>query len=259
MSRFEVTDSRLRAEQIFQVLINVLQSPTAFNKFTTALPLTRICLLLLGERPSSPTATNILRLIEKSLKVSSVFIRKFELVSGWNTLKTVIPQAWSPSVQSAVFDVLLGGGYSAQSADLVVVCPHMLPVILACLRLQLEVLSGSHIGQDTLSTFKKSLRYNSCTDFALHVAFPEAGNAADSLLEELIKIHSFSATFRQAFQSQVTTQTFVDAFKSFVLAISAAYELDAIVVRVLEKLSHFGLCISLDNSVAVAQSEEVTI
>lgn len=93
----------------------------------------------------------------------------------------------------------------------------------------------------------------------MRVAFPEAGNAADSLLEELIKIHSFSATFRQAFQSQVTTQTFIDAFKSFVLAISAAYELDAIVVRVLEKLSHFGLCISLDNSVAVAQSEEVTI
>ena len=88
-------------------------------------------------------------------------------------------------------------------------------------------------------------------------ALPEAGNAADSLLEELIKIHSYSPTFRHAFQSQVTTQTFIDAFKAFVLAVSMAYELDATVVRVLEKLSHFGLCISLDNTVAVAQSEEV--
>ena len=88
-------------------------------------------------------------------------------------------------------------------------------------------------------------------------ALPEAGSAADSLLEELIKIHSYSPTFRHAFQSQVTTQTFIDAFKAFVLAVSMTYELHVVVVRVLEKLSHFGLCISLDNAVAVAQSEEV--
>ena len=89
-------------------------------------------------------------MIEKSLKVSTAFTRKFELVSGWNTLKTVLPQSWAPGVQTAVFDVLLGGGYSAQSTDLVVVCPQMLPVILACLRYQLEIMSGTHIGHDFL-------------------------------------------------------------------------------------------------------------
>lgn len=90
------------------------------------------------------------------------------------------------------------------------------------------------------------------------LALAESGATADSLLEELIRIHSFSPTFRQTFQSPVTTQTFIDAFKAFVTSTCALYELDNIVVRVLEKLSHLALSISLDNVVAVAQSQEVT-
>ena len=257
ISRFEPTDTRSRAEQVFQALAMILQSQSAFTKFTSSLPLTRICLLLLGDRPSPVTATNVLRLVENGHKTSSSFSRKFELISGWNTLKAVIPQAWDHNVQVAAFDVLLGGGYSAQLSDLVVVCSPMLPVILACLRFQLEVLSGSsHLGHDTMSTSCGFL-YGAKPDLTVHTALSEAGNAADNLLEELIKIHSFSPTFRQAFQSQVTTQTFIDAFKAFVLAISMAYELENVIVRVLEKLSHLALSISLDNVVAVAQSQEV--
>ena len=88
-------------------------------------------------------------------------------------------------------------------------------------------------------------------------ALGEAGVYANSLLEELIKIHSFSPTFREAFRSQVTTQTFIDAFKSFVTAIAGMAELDSIVVWVLEKLSHLALSISLDDVVAVVQRKEV--
>ena len=44
-------------------------------------------------------------------------------------------------------------------------------------------------------------------------ALGEAGVYANSLLEELIKIHEFSPTFREAFRSQITTQAFIDAFK----------------------------------------------
>ncbi|EKM53226.1 uncharacterized protein PHACADRAFT_210920 [Phanerochaete carnosa HHB-10118-sp] len=238
--RLDPSESRLRAELVFEALVLTLQqTPNAFIKFTSALPLTRICLLLLGDKPSSAVATHVLRLIESSLKVSTSFSRKFELVSGWITLKIALPQAWSPSVQAAAFDVLLGGAYSSQSAELAVVCPSMLPVILSCLKYELDILSGaSHLHHD------------------IH-AHGEAGVYANSLLEELIKIHSFSLTFRQAFRSQVTTQTFIDAFKSFVTAIPGLEQLDNIVVWVLEKLSHLALSISLDDTVAVPQRKEI--
>lgn len=156
ISRFDYnpTDAQLRAEQIFRMLVSVLQTPGLFNKFTSALPLPRICLLLLGDRPSSATATQVLRLIEASLRVNSSFSRKFELVSGWNTLKLVIPHAWSPDVQAAAFDVLSAGGYSAQTPELVVVCPQMLPVIFASLRHQLDLLvATSRTGHSPQSTF----------------------------------------------------------------------------------------------------------
>jgi hypothetical protein len=85
----------------------------------------------------------------------------------------------------------------------------------------------------------------------------DAGVSADNLLEELIKIHSSSATFRQSFRSQATTQTFIDAFKSFINTISMFTELEHIVVRVIEKLCHLALSISLDDVVAVVQRQEV--
>lgn len=238
--RLDPSESRLRAELVFEALVAILQhTPNAFTKFSTALPLTRICLLLLGDRPTPSIATHVLRLVECGLKVNASFGRKFELVSGWITLKTVLPQAWAPSVQAAAFDVLLGGAYTAHTAEPAIVCPHMLPVIFACLKYELDILSGA-----------SDLHHDA------H-ALGEAGVYANSLLEELIKIHSFSPTFREAFRSQVTTQTFIDAFKSFVTAIAGVAELDSIVVWVLEKLSHLALSISLDDVVAVVQRKEI--
>lgn len=142
VSQLEITDARRRAEQVFEMLVAILETSANFTKFTSSLPMTRICLLLLGDRPTPLVATLVLRMIQISLKVSVTFSRKFELVSGWNTLKTVLPYAWSPRVQTAAFDVLLGGAYSTQSSQLVLVCPHMLPVILSCLKFELDILSG---------------------------------------------------------------------------------------------------------------------
>ncbi|KAF9062084.1 hypothetical protein BDP27DRAFT_1428288 [Rhodocollybia butyracea] len=39
---------------------------------------------------------------------SILFLRKFELISGWNVLKTVLPGCWSSNVNELAFDVLLG-------------------------------------------------------------------------------------------------------------------------------------------------------
>lgn len=85
----------------------------------------------------------------------------------------------------------------------------------------------------------------------------EAGTAADALLEELIKVYSASPTFRQTFQSQTTTQVFLDAFRSFVSIVSTSNELHNTLIRVLEKLSHLALTISLDNVVSTGQKQEV--
>lgn len=57
-------------------------------------------------------AKQILHLIAISIKVSNTFSRKFELVSGWSVLRTVVPAAWDYEVNKAAFDLLLGKGIS---------------------------------------------------------------------------------------------------------------------------------------------------
>ncbi|KAF8652783.1 hypothetical protein AX16_004175 [Volvariella volvacea WC 439] len=62
---------RERAEQILEILVSILSVPSYYNKFVAALPLTRICLLLLGEKPTSVIATQILLLIGISMTMGS--------------------------------------------------------------------------------------------------------------------------------------------------------------------------------------------
>lgn len=92
--------------------------------------MTRIYLLLLGDRPSSFVAKQVLDLITISLNRSKSFSRKFELVSGWTILNTVLPQAWDVDVHSATFRILLD---RTQDQGLVVACPNILPAILSSL------------------------------------------------------------------------------------------------------------------------------
>lgn len=79
------------------------------------------------------------------------------------------------------------------------------------------------------------------------------------LVEELIDLHASSPTFRQVFRSQQTTQLFVEAYKSFVTAISASNGIHHRTIRILEKISHFGLTLALDNDVSGPQKREVPI
>jgi hypothetical protein len=88
---------------------------------------TRIYLLLLGDRPSSFVAKQVLDLITISLNRSKSFSRKFELVSGWTILNTVLPQVWDVDVHSAAFRILLD---RAQDQEPVVACPYILPAIV---------------------------------------------------------------------------------------------------------------------------------
>jgi hypothetical protein len=91
---------------------------------------TRIYLLLLGDRPSSFVAKQVLDLITISLNRTKSFSRKFELVSGWTILNTVLPLVWDVNIHSVAFRILLD---RTQDQGPVVACPYILPAILSSL------------------------------------------------------------------------------------------------------------------------------
>ena len=138
ISRIDNLNAQYKAEQVFKMLVSILDNPVMFNKFTAALPLTRICLLLLGDQPSPLVATLVLRLISTALGISTSFSRKFELVSGWNVLRLMLPYGWDRSVQDAAFDILLGRSRDKKEIVPTVVCPYIVPTIFSSLRMALD-------------------------------------------------------------------------------------------------------------------------
>ncbi|TDL19109.1 beach-domain-containing protein [Rickenella mellea] len=235
MSRIDWTHRREKAEDVLTALVSILSVPACMTKFTAALPLTRICLLLLGEHPSSRVTAQVLHLIALALKTSLSFNRKFELVSGWTILRVTLPSAWDREVQEAAFDVLLGRIHDSQKMEdgkaYTVTCPYILPAILSSL----------HHGL-----------------MSLPLTEDDSGNEADYsvevLLEELLNLQSSNASFRQVFKSHSTTAIVIQAHKAF---ISSMTEQDATLIRVLEKMNHFLLSLALDKAVATSQKEEI--
>ncbi len=82
---------------------------------------------------------------------------------------------------------------------------------------------------------------------------------AEAILEELVLLQSSSPTFRQMFESQQTTQAFIQAFRSFVTSLASTSEIPQHHIRISEKLMHFGLTLSLDNAVSGGQKREVCL
>jgi len=171
ISRFEFkTPPREKAEQVFSLLVQILGFQPFYTKFTSALPITRIILLLLGDQPPSVVVVQTLNLIGISIRVSSAFSRKFELVSGWNVLRTILPAVWDPEVNRAAFDLLLGrasislGGGGSQvptptsatrreekerTTSTTVSCTHILPTIISALQTGLiAVANNCHISEN---------------------------------------------------------------------------------------------------------------
>ena len=143
MSRFEVRHPQEKAERVLSVLVSLLSHQHLYAKFITALPMTRIILLLLGDRPSSTVAFHILRLVNVCLQYTSSFSRKFELISGWSVMKTIAPSAWSCQVNEKAFDILLGRFNGPRSVEeSVVVCTGIMPTILSALQYCLGIVSG---------------------------------------------------------------------------------------------------------------------
>ncbi|KAJ8072576.1 beige protein-like 1 [Marasmius tenuissimus] len=246
ISRVDYKDSRQKAEQALELLVSILSSSKFYTKFCAALPITRICLLLLGDKPSPVVGCQVLILIAISVSTSASFPRKFELVSGWSTLKTVLPGCWDPSVNQAAFDLLLGniqadGKKKTHGADKVVACPHIMPSILSALKNGLK-----NVARNCSETLEGDEVTSWTTESTMEV-----------LIEEIMDLHASSPTFRQVFQSQQTTQIFVDAYKSFAQDLEVVSEINQRTVRIIEKLTHLALALALDNAVAGAQKQEI--
>lgn len=239
----------------------MLSDKQFYTKFIAALPLTRICLLLLGNSPSSAVSTQILKLLDFSAGFSSSFVRKFELVNGWNVIKTVAPESWNAEVNKAAFDLLIGRAVGQQNG-LTIKCSQIVPAILTALQSGLGIVASNvHILDDTgtqsiqspLSPPRIGSAPQRCTSSLDQATMIEA------LVEELLNLHSTVPQFRSIFQSQVTTQLFVDGYKTFVKRLTVAPVINARALRILEKLTHFGLALALDNLVAGSQKREVCV
>jgi hypothetical protein len=271
MSRIDYGHHREKAEHVMESLLSILAVPACYTKFTATLPLTRICILLLGENPSPVVAAQVLRLISMSLGISSSFSRKFELVSGWSILRIVLPCAWDPGVHEATFDILLGRvaeKKASHTASTTVVCSHIIPAIFVALHRGLDaVVHRPKITADTgAGSPAEGWFYEWLTSIILlimSIASSPASLMTESsmevLVEELIDLHASSPTFRQVFRSPQTTQLYVDAYKAFVTAVSSSTVINPRAIKLLEKISNFSSTLSLDNDVSGPQKRDVCV
>jgi hypothetical protein len=274
-----------KAEQALTLFLKLLSQPETYARFAGSLPLARVALLLLGDRPAPFVAVQVLRMLATCLVRSTGFARKFELVSGWSILKTVLPRAWAPEVHVAAFDVLLGRDPTASRASshkgkdkphesvngdnsenkedsTQIACPYICPAIFTSLRRGLETVASQmqfSSRRDSVPARRDSLPMSPGgsprTPASPHDASPET--TVEALIEELIGLHTASSTFRQIFRSQQTTALFVSSYQFFVGAVGGAPSVKPRTVRILEKLTHFALTLALDPDVAGGQKREI--
>ncbi|KAH9975416.1 beach-domain-containing protein [Lactifluus volemus] len=239
LSRIDHDGAHEKAEHLFKVFVSLIsESSDCYSRFSVTLPLTRIYLLLLGDKPSSFVAKQVLDLIAISLNKSKSFSRKFELVSGWTVLKTVLPDVWDANIHAVAFSILLG---HAGDQGPVVACSHIFPAILSSLTKMLVAAVHELPSQD-VEINETEGRSVAC---------------AEAIVEEIVRLQSSCPTFLQLFESQQTTQTFIHAFQSFVARLSSTNEVSHYHVRICEKLMHFGLTLALDNAAAGPQKREI--
>ncbi|KAH9042628.1 beach-domain-containing protein [Lactarius pseudohatsudake] len=229
LSQIDNDRSREKAEQLFEAFVSILSdSPELLYAVFCHPSSYSYYLLLLGDKPSSFVAKQVLDLIALSLNKSKSFSRKFELVSGWTIVKTVLPDAWDSNVHAAAFGILLG-----QNGGQVpfVTCSHIFPAIMGSLTrlLAIEAHGAYHRGVEATE--------NSDGQSAICI---------EAILEELVQLQSSCPTFRELFER----------FNRLVARLSPN-EFSRHHIRITEKLMHFALTLALDNAVAGPQKREL--
>ena len=265
VSKLDKTNRREKAEQVLEALVHTLATPSLLTKFVAALPLSRVLLLLLGEHPSPVVAAQIIILLSLVLNASPSFKRKFELVSGWMVLRTVLPAAWDPSVHVAAFDLLLGRVYVAgkppPSGPTDVICPYIFPTILASLHHGLErIVTRARLPDPYVNgnTNHATNGYNRHGSIYSHDSY-SVSSAMEVLVEELSDLHSSTASFRGLFRSKQTTSLYLDACRSFVSKLADVPHLKDRTERLVGKVSNLTLMLALDNAVDGNQKREVSL
>lgn len=256
-TRPDQSHRRELAEQVYEVLVHNLSNASLLSKFTLALPLSRVLLLLLGEHPTSIVASQTLILLGLVLNASPSFNRKFELVSGWSALKVILPLSWDPSVHVAAFDLLLGRVFVAgksqhSSGQAKIVCPYILPAILTSLAYGLErVNSGS-----TLPPITPSHGVLSHGAVFSHENY-SVTSAMEVLAEELIDLHSSASTFRQLFKSKQTTSILVNACQSFISKMYEFPQARGKTERLIVKVTDLVAAVAADGTADEQQKQQV--
>ncbi|KAL5513687.1 BPH1 [Sanghuangporus vaninii] len=219
-SQIDRSHTRNKAEQLLSALVSILSVGR--------------------ERPTPAIAGHVLAIVGIAMRASSSFARKFELVGGWMALRLTLPDIWNDSIQQSVFDVLFGsvcttGEEQGVLGDVGVVCPNIMPSILAALEKGLTIVAKDYLDEET-------------TIAEAHV---------ESLLERLIDLQSSSRAFRQLFKSQQTTATFIGAYATFVDEGRVVRANRRNYTRILEKLNHFAMSLTLDDAVSSSQKREI--
>lgn len=84
-----------------------------------------------------------------------------------------------------------------------------------------------------------------------------AESSVESLLEDLLDLQSSSPSFRQVFKSQQTTAVLIGAYSTFVSKGPSVQGNQRNYIRILEKLNHFVMALTLDNVISNSQRQEV--
>jgi hypothetical protein len=256
-TRFDRSHKQERAEQVYEVLVQNLSNTSLLSKFTAALPLSRVLLLLLGEHPTSIVASQTLILLGLILNASPSFNRKFELVSGWSALKVILPISWDPSVHVAAFDLLLGrvfvtGKSLSSSGPAKIVCPYILPAILSSLAYGLDRVNAGTLPAPVVP--RNGVPHGTVSSNDNYSVM----SAMEVLAEELIDLHSSASTFRQLFKSKQTTSILLNACQSFITKIYEFPQSRGKVERLIEKITTLVAAITQDAPVDEDQKEQVS-
>ncbi|KAG5335279.1 hypothetical protein C0989_001571 [Termitomyces sp. Mn162] len=248
ISHIDDTHPQEKAEQVLEILISTISIQSYHAQFAAALPLTRVCLLLLGDRPTPSIATQILTLIGMSNTISPSFSCKFQSIGGWSVLKTVLPHCWDPRVSQTSFDILLGRYDQIKKSPghlpNTVVCPNIFPVILSALQTGLvSVVDNCHVSDNS-------------HDSSAQISWTME-SIMESLVEEIMGLHASSPTLREMFKSQHIIQLYIDTFKTFVDKLKVTAGLNQSTKRILEKIAHFGLALAFEPFISGTQKHEI--
>ncbi|KIJ16201.1 hypothetical protein PAXINDRAFT_76049 [Paxillus involutus ATCC 200175] len=225
------SNSHEKARQVLDAVISLLRIPAMYAKFAEVLPVARVTLLWLGADPSPGIACQVLSIIGIGFATSSSFAKKFELASGWTLLRKVLPPIWDEDVYEAARDLLLQPtqeGTHSRVTSKSVRCPQMLPVILAALRQGMLASSDKHIQGPSKRVVERVLR-------------------------DLIDLHGYNSSFRQAFRSQSTTGMLIECLLS---VSSPPGNEDA---NISTQLTHFGSLVAMGNHVSSTQKQQVIL